>query len=250
MITERQAKALGARLELTETPVPVCYAMTYGQPSIGNTLERLQKAGVKGIVVLPLYPQYSGTTTAAIANQPADFVKQNRNFPEIRFHKHYHDHPTYRAALAGSVRSHRQKHGQAEALLLSFYGIPERFVRLGDPYQQHCHETAANLAKDLGWPADSVIVSFQSRVGNEQWLTPYTDQLLEELPAKGIKHLQVLSSAFAADCLETLEELAVENKEIFLHAGGESCQYVLALNDSPCHIRLFEQIVLQQLQGW
>lgn len=250
VITERQVKALGKRLELTETPVQVCYAMTYGQPSIGSTLERLCESGVKRIVILPLYPQYSATTTAAIADQVADFVKQTRNLPEIRFHKHYHHHPTYRAALAGSVRSHWQKYGQAEALLLSFHGIPERFVRLGDPYQQHCRETAANLAADLGWPTEKVIVSFQSRVGKEQWLTPYTDQLLEELPGKGIKKLQVLSPAFAADCLETLEELAVENKEIFMHAGGESYQYVSALNDSPCHIRLFEQIVLQQLQGW
>jgi ferrochelatase len=201
-------------------------------------------------VILPLYPQYSATTTAAIADQVAAFIRQTRDIPEIRLHKHYHQHPLFRVALADSVRQHWQQHGQADALLLSFHGIPERYVRLGDPYQRHCQETAKNLAADLGWPEEKVLVSFQSRVGKEQWLTPYTDQLLQQLPDKGIRHLQVLSPAFAADCLETLEELAIENKQIFLHSGGQSYQYIAALNDSAGHIRLFEQLVLQQLQGW
>ena len=245
VITERQVNALQQRL-----PMPVRYAMTYGEPAIGNTLKALTEQGVKRIVILPLYPQYSATTTAAVSDQVGDFLRSCRNQPEIRFHKHYHQHPLYRQALAASVRQHWQQHGQADALLLSFHGIPKRFVELGDPYEAHCFETAAQLAEDLGWPQDKVIVSFQSRVGKEQWLQPYTDQLLQTLPAKGIKNLQVLSPAFAADCLETLEELSVENKEIYLHAGGESYQYIAALNDSSPHIDVFAAIVQQQVQGW
>ncbi|WP_337880715.1 ferrochelatase [Rheinheimera sp.] len=245
VITERQVDALQQQL-----PIKVCYAMTYGEPAIGHVLQKLTEQGVQRIVVLPLYPQYSATTTAAVSDQVGAFLRSCRDQPEIRFHKHYHRHPLYRQALAESVRHHWQEHGQADALLLSFHGIPKRFVELGDPYEKHCFETAAQLAEDLNWPQEKVIVSFQSRVGKEQWLQPYTDQLLETLPAQGIKGLQVLSPAFAADCLETLEELAVENKEIFLHAGGESYQYIAALNDSPAHIGVFAAIVQQQLQGW
>lgn len=200
--------------------------------------------------MLPLYPQYSATTTAAIADQLAQYQLQQRDLPELRLVKHYHHTAIYRQALAGSVKAHWAKHGQADKLLLSFHGIPERFVRLGDPYERHCRETAANLAADLGLTDDQVLVSFQSRVGKEKWLQPYTDQLLEGLPATGVKRLQVLCPAFAADCLETLEEIAEENKEVFLHAGGQEYQYIAALNDSPCHIQVFKYLVQQQLQGF
>lgn len=250
VITKRQVEALKQQLLEQGLPLKVCYAMTYGSPSIESTLNELCQQGVKRIVVLPLYPQYSATTTAAISDQIGQFLRKTRDLPEIRFHKHYHQEPLFRQALAQSVFKHWQEHGQADALLLSFHGIPKRFVRLGDPYEQHCFETAANLAEDLGWPQDKVIVSFQSRVGKEEWLQPYTDQLLKSLPAQGVQRLQVLSPAFAADCLETLEELAVENKEVFLHAGGQSYQYIGALNDTPEHIALFSHVVTKQLQGW
>lgn len=250
VITERQTAALASRLMMAGTPVQVRYAMTYGNPSISSVLDELRAQGVERFVVLPLYPQYSATTTAAISDQLAQYLMKQRDIPQIRLIKHYHHELSYRQALAGSVRAHWQQHSQADALLLSFHGIPERFVRLGDPYERHCRETAANLAADLGLAADQVLVSFQSRVGKERWLQPYTDQLLEQLPGKGIKKLQVLCPAFSADCLETLEEIAVENCEVFLHAGGEDYQYIKALNDSPCHIQLFKQLVLQQLQGW
>jgi len=250
VITQRQTAALAQQLSLTDTPVQVRYAMTYGNPAIPSVLDELRLAGVKKFVVLPLYPQYSATTTAAIADQLAQYQLRQRDIAEIRLVKHYHHEALYRQALAGSVRAHWQQHGQADRLLLSFHGIPERFVRLGDPYERHCRETAANLATDLGLAADQVLVSFQSRVGKEKWLQPYTDELLEQLPAQGIKRLQVLCPAFAADCLETLEEIAEENKEVFLHAGGEEYQYIKALNDSPCHIRLFRYLVQKQLQGF
>jgi len=250
VITERQVKALSDALAQTQQPVQVCYAMTYGQPAIADTLLQLMERGVKRMVVLPMYPQYSATTTAAISDQIGRFLQKTRDLPEIRFQKHYHNQPLYRQALAQSVRQHWSQHGQADALLLSFHGIPKRFVRLGDPYQRHCEETAAQLAADLGWPAEKVIVSFQSRVGKEEWLQPYTDQLLQQLPKQGVRRLQVLSPAFAADCLETLEELAVENKEVFLHAGGEDYQYIPALNDNAEHISLLLHLVQQQLQGW
>lgn len=250
VITQRQTTALAAQLQLTEQPVQVRYAMTYGNPAIPAVLDELRAAGVRKFVVLPLYPQYSATTTAAIADQLSRYQLAQRDIAEIRLVKHYHHTALYRRALAGSVLSHWQQHGRADKLLLSFHGIPERFVRLGDPYAQHCRETAANLATDLGLAEQDVLVSFQSRVGKEKWLQPYTDQLLEQLPAQGVKKLQVLCPAFAADCLETLEEIAQENKEVFLHAGGEQYQYIAALNDSPCHIRLFRYLVQQQLQGF
>lgn len=250
VITERQTKALGNAMMLSGQNIQVRYAMTYGNPAIATVLDELRAEGVERFVIVPMYPQYSATTTAAISDQLAQYLQQQRDIPDIRLQKHYHHLPMYRKALAGSVRAHWAKHGQADALLLSFHGIPERFVRLGDPYERHCRETAANLAADLGLNSEQVLVSFQSRVGKEKWLQPYTDQLLEQLPSKGVKKLQVLCPAFAADCLETLEEIAVENCEVFLHAGGESYQYIPALNDSPCHIQLFRQLVWQQLQGW
>lgn len=250
VITQRQTTALAQQLAMSDTPVQVRYAMTYGNPSIVSVLDSLRAEGVRKFVVLPLYPQYSATTTAAIADQLAHYQLRQRDIAEIRLIKHYHHQALYRKALAGSVQSHWQQHGQADKLLLSFHGIPERFVRLGDPYEQHCRQTAANLAEDLGLAADEVLVSFQSRVGKEKWLQPYTDELLQQLPTQGVKRLQVLCPAFAADCLETLEEIAEENKEVFLHAGGEQYQYIAALNDAPCHIRLFRYLVQQQLQGF
>lgn len=250
VITQRQTTALAMQLSMSETPVQVRYAMTYGNPSIASVLDSLRAEGVRKFVVIPLYPQYSATTTAAIADQLAHYQLRQRDIAEIRLVKHYHHEALYRKALAGSVQAHWQQHGKADKLLLSFHGIPERFVRLGDPYEQHCRQTAANLAADLGLAADEVLVSFQSRVGKEKWLQPYTDELLQQLPAQGVKRLQVLCPAFAADCLETLEEIAEENKEVFIHAGGEHYQYIAALNDSPCHIRLFRYLVQQQLQGF
>lgn len=250
VITQRQTAALAQQLAMSDTPVQVRYAMTYGNPSIASVLDSLRSEGVRKFVVLPLYPQYSATTTAAIADQLAHYQLRQRDIAEIRLVKHYHHEALYRKALAGSVQAHWQQHGRADKLLLSFHGIPERFVRLGDPYEQHCRQTAANLAIDLGLAAEQVLVSFQSRVGKEKWLQPYTDELLQQLPTQGVKRLQVLCPAFAADCLETLEEIAEENKEVFLHAGGEDYQYIAALNDSPCHIRLFRYLVQQQLQGF
>ena len=250
VITERQTEALAKRLELSDTPVQVRYAMTYGSPSIASVLDDLTARGVSRFVVVPLYPQYSATTTAAISDQLALYQQQRRDIADIRLVKHYHHTAIYRKALAGSVQMFWQQHGQADKLLLSFHGIPERFVRLGDPYERHCRETAANLAQDLGLTQEQVLVSFQSRVGKEKWLQPYTDELLQQLPGQGVKKLQVLCPAFAADCLETLEEIAVENKEVFLHAGGSDYQYIPALNAAPCHIRVFQHLVQQQLSGW
>ncbi len=250
VITEQQTEGLGKALELSDYPVQVRYAMTYGNPSIASVFNDLRSQGVERIIVIPLYPQYSATTTAAISDQIGQYLANTRDIPEIRFVKNYHHTAIYRKALAGSVRRFWQVNGKAEHLLLSFHGIPERFVRLGDPYERHCRETAANLAEDLGLAPEQVLVSFQSRVGKEKWLQPYTDELLTQLPSQGIKHLQVLCPAFAADCLETLEEIAVENKEVFMHAGGENYQYIHALNAVPCHIRVFKHLVSQQLQGW
>lgn len=170
VITQRQTTALAQQLAMSDTPVQVRYAMTYGNPSIASVLDSLRSEGVRKFVVLPLYPQYSATTTAAIADQLAHYQLRQRDIAEIRLVKHYHHEVLYRKALAGSVQAHWQQHGKADKLLLSFHGIPERFVRLGDPYEQHCRQTAANLAQDLGLAAEQVLVSFQSRVGKEKWL--------------------------------------------------------------------------------
>lgn len=250
-VSQAQRDALAKLLERRfGEPVPVVLAMRYGRPSIRQGLEALRDQGVRRLLVLPLYPQYSATTTASIFDAVTAELRRWRWIPELRFINHYHDNPDYIAALAESVRAHRAEHGDADRLLMSFHGIPEEYFHAGDPYHCECHKTGRLLAESLGLDESAWQISFQSRLGPKQWLQPYTDQTLEELAGRGVKSVQVICPGFSADCLETLEEIAMENRDTFLEAGGERYEYIPCLNDQQPHIEMLAGLAEQHMQGW
>ena len=230
--------------------VIVEFAMRYGTPSIPDVLQGMLQGGVRKLLVLPLYPQYSGATTGSTFDALAADFTQRRWLPELRMINHYHDHPAYISAIANSVRAHRAEHGSADLLLFSYHGVPQRYLDQGDPYHCECLKTSRLVATELGLPEGAYKTTFQSRFGREEWLKPYTDAVLKELPGQGIKSVQVISPGFAADCLETLEELAVENRDYFVAAGGEQYQYIPCLNSSAEHIAALAAIVKGHLMGW
>jgi protoporphyrin/coproporphyrin ferrochelatase len=251
VISKRQQAALQAKMETQgEPPVKVVLAMRYGQPGVASGLQALREAGVKRVLVLPLYPQYSATTTAAIVDAVADELRHWRVLPELRFINDYHRHPAYISALADSVRRYRTLHGEPDKLLLSFHGIPQAYVDAGDPYAQQCYKTAELLVAALDLPRDRWQMSFQSRLGPKQWLQPYTDHTLEALAKEGVRNVHVICPGFSVDCLETLEEVAMENRDIFIEAGGERYGYIECLNDHASHIQLFSELVAQHTRGW
>jgi len=251
VISKKQQAALQARLDAQGgLPVTAVLAMRYGQPGIASGLEALRDAGVKRVLVLPLYPQYSATTTAAIVDAVADELRHWRELPELRFVNDYHRHPAYISALADSVRRYWSVHGEPDKLLLSFHGIPQDYVDAGDPYATQCYKTAELLVAALELPADRWQLSFQSRLGPKQWLQPYTDHTLEALAAEGVRNIHVLCPGFSVDCLETLEEVAMENRDIFLAAGGKHYGYIECLNDHASHTQLFAELVAQHTRGW
>ena len=232
--SRRQQQALAARLPDT----PVALGMSYGSPSLASAVDDLLAQGVEHIVVLPLYPQYSCSTVAAVWDELARILAKKRAIPGISFIRDYADHPDYIHALAASVRASFAVHGEPDLLLLSYHGIPQRYANQGDDYPQRCRDTTRELVSALGLPPERVMMTFQSRFGREPWLTPYTDETLKMLGEKGTKHVQVLCPGFAADCLETLEEIAVQNREIFLEAGGKQYEYIPALNADAAHIEM------------
>jgi len=248
---QRQGAALQQQLqERTGVAVLVAIGMRYGAPSIRDAMRRLDQAGVRRLLVFPLYPQYSATTTATSLDGVFDELTRWRWLPELRTVGHYHDHPGYIAALANSVEEHWQNHGKADRLLLSFHGIPRSYFEQGDPYFCECQKTARLLVTRLGLAESEYAVTFQSRFGPMEWLRPYTDETLEEWGRHGVRSVQVLAPGFSGDCLETIDELGREGKETFLEAGGQSFSYIPALNDRPDHIAALTQIVLNHLQGW
>ncbi|HDY8310225.1 TPA: ferrochelatase [Klebsiella pneumoniae] len=232
--SRRQQQALAARLPDT----PVALGMSYGSPSLASAVDDLLAQGVEHIVVLPLYPQYSCSTVAAVWDELARILAKKRAIPGISFIRDYAKHPDYIHALAASVRASFAVHGEPDLLLLSYHGIPQRYANQGDDYPQRCRDTTRELVSALGLPPERVMMTFQSRFGREPWLTPYTDETLKMLGEKGTKHIQVLCPGFAADCLETLEEIAVQNREIFLEAGGKQYEYIPALNADAAHIEM------------
>ena len=255
--TQRQVELLRERLQTRNSAgegeergeVLVTYAMTYGGPSLSDTVADLQKKGITGFTVLPLYPQYSATTTGAIYDQVATIIRNSRNVPDISVVHDYWEHPQYIEALANSVREHWQKHGAAERLLMSFHGIPKANTRKGDPYYQHCCGTAERLAAALELPRDKWEITFQSRFGKAEWLQPYTDKTLVEWGQAGVSSVDVICPAFSADCLETLEEIAVENRANFIDAGGREYRYIPALNAREDHIEMIAEIVRERIPG-
>ncbi len=250
-ISLQQQQALQKEMEIRfKGPVKIALAMRYGNPSIPSTLLQLKEAGARRVLVLPLYPQYCAATNATTFDKVFNELKRWRWLPELRLVNHYHDHPGYIKALANSVRTHWETHPRGQLLLMSFHGIPKRNLMLGDPYHCECHKTARLLAEALDLPSNAWRVTFQSRFGKAEWLQPYTDKTLQALPAEGIKNVDVICPGFAADCLETLEEIRVENREYFEHAGGETYHYIPALNDNPEHIQALADIIQQHTQGW
>jgi protoporphyrin/coproporphyrin ferrochelatase len=222
-------------------------AMTYGEPALPTVVDELCAQGIEHILVLPLYPQFSATTTGAIYDRIASIFQTRRNIPSINVIKHYFDHPLYIRALAQSVRAHWEKNGRAERLLMSFHGIPRRNVELGDPYREQCEATAKSLADTLGLRANEWSLSFQSRLGRAEWLQPYTSVVMHELGSAKTASIDVICPAFATDCLETLEEIAIENREIFHRAGGGEFRYIPCLNASAPHIECLAQLIAANL---
>jgi protoporphyrin/coproporphyrin ferrochelatase len=243
-ISQDQAAALQQQLDQQSArPMRVELAMRYGNPSIANGLERLRQANARRLIVLPLYPQYSATTTASTFDAVSKELQQWRWQPHLEFISHYHNHPDYIAALTKSVQDYWQQNGRPERLLMSFHGIPQEYTDAGDPYQDECRETASLVAEKLGLDADKWAISFQSRLGGQEWIKPYTDATLKQWGAAGVNNLHVICPGFPADCLETLEEIAVENRECFIAAGGGDYGYIPALNCSSEHIEALAKII-------
>ena len=249
-----EALAAGLQAEIArqrpQAPVKVALAMRYGEPSVEQTIEQLQREGVRRLLVLPLYPQYSATSTGSVLDAVADSIKRLRWPPELRIINDYHDDPRYIAALAQSIEHWWASNGRGDKLLLSFHGIPERYVHEGDPYFCQCHATARLLRERLQLSEKQMVISFQSRVGRERWLHPYTDAVVRQLGADGVRKLDVACPGFAVDCLETLEEIAMQNRDFFVDAGGETLRYIPALNDSEGQVSSLASLVLQHTQGW
>jgi ferrochelatase len=218
-------------------------AMRYGKPNLAEKLQDFKRQGVHEIVIIPLYPQYSSTTTASIFDVVAEVFVGMRHMPSLRFISDYHLHDGYTNAVADSVRQHWQTHGQAELLLMSFHGLPEALTKWGDPYFYQCQASAKRLADALGLNDKQWKLVFQSRFGKAEWLKPYCVEVLEELPKQGIKQIDVICPGFAVDCLETLEEIAIANKEIFIEAGGKSYRYIACLNDSDSQVDLMAALL-------
>lgn len=239
----RQALELELAARLPDAAL-VDSAFLYSKPFLPDTLRKLRAAGARRIVVLPLFPQASGTTTGPVYDQVGAALRDWRALPSLHLIGDYHADDAYVDALANSVREHWQQHGRTAHLLLSFHGIPQRCVDRGDRYAEQCHATAARLAAALGLGASEWTLSFQSRFGKARWLTPATDRVLAEFPASGVRSLTVICPGFAVDCLETLEEIAIGGREIYLRAGGEQFQYVSALNDRGDHARALARLVL------
>jgi ferrochelatase len=248
--TRAQAEKLAVELA-SEEGVIVDWAMRYGSPPIAARLDALVKAGCERILLFPLYPQYSAATTATVNDKAFDTLKRMRWQPALRTVPPYHDEPVYIDALAESIEKHlADLDFEPEIVLASYHGLPRSYLEKGDPYHCHCQKTSRLLREKLGWSEKRLITTFQSRFGPEEWLQPYTDKTVERLAGEGVKRLAIVNPGFVSDCLETLEEIAVQNREIFLHRGGEHFAHVPCLNDSPQGMRVITAVVVRELQGW
>ena len=248
--TKRQAAALAEALAARGHDLLVRHAMRYGNPSIASVMDALRAEGATRVLVLPAYPQYAAATTASVADKVLAWSTQARRMPELRFINEYHDDAGYIAALAQRLRAHWAEHGRGDKLVLSFHGVPERSLLLGDPYHCQCHKTARLLAEALGLPREQVVVTFQSRFGKAKWLEPYTEPTLEKLAAEGTKRVDVMSPGFTAACHATLEEIAQEARDAFLAAGGERFDYVPCLNVEPAWIAALATLAERHMGGW
>jgi len=250
-ISKRQKAALQLALEAKfEGPVKVSLGMRYGNPSIKSALDELRLANAQKIIVLPLYPQHAAASTASSFDAVAETMKDWRYVPDTRFISQYHDDDAYIAAVANSIQTYWDTNGKPKKLLFSFHGMPKRTLAAGDPYFCQCQKTARLVTEKLSLEKDEWMVSFQSRFGKEEWLKPYASETLEQFGKQGLESIDVVCPGFSADCLETLEEMEEENKEIFEKAGGGKYRYIPALNDSAEHINVLADLVFRNAQGW
>lgn len=250
-IARRQATALQSLLSARfPGPVKVALGMRYGNPSIASALTELRQAQARRILAFPLYPQYSASTTASAFDAVTQELARWRWLPELRFVNQYHDEPGYIDALAQSIRDHWAERGEPARLLFSFHGLPKAYFAQGDPYHCQCQKTARLVAERLGLAPGRWFVSFQSRLGKQEWLQPYTDATLRNWGAAGVTSVQVLSPGFSADCLETIEEIDAENRHLFLAAGGREYSYIPCLNDRPDHLALLADLIARHACGW
>lgn len=242
VFTCRLAQKLSTRMH---GECQVATGMRYGEPSIRSALEELRQGGVNSLTVLPLYPQFSGTTTSSIYDAVEQALQEMNWHPQLQRVNEYHLHPAWVAAVASSIVEFRERFGAADKLVFSLHGIPQRYVANGDPYEQHCRAGVAAIVAAAQLKDDEWLLTFQSRVGREPWLMPYTDLTLKQLAAQGVRHVQVVCPGFAVDCLETLEEIVMQNHENFIAAGGERLEYIPALNDSDGHVEALRLVILE-----
>jgi len=249
--TDRQTRLLASQLRAeVASPLVVEYAMRYGEPSIRQTLARLKSDGCERMLVVPMYPQYAASTTASVFDEVAKYLQQVRNAPEIRLVKHFHDHPAYIGALAALVREHWQQRGRPDRLVMSFHGLPQFSLERGDPYYHECQKTGRLLAEELQLAESHWQITFQSRFGRAEWLKPYTAPTLAEFGRKGVRRVDLICPGFVCDCLETLEEIGIEGKEVFLGAGGKEFHLLPCLNERDDWIRALTSIARGHLAGW
>ena len=247
----RQVNALSDCLkEFGVNNVQVRCAMRYGQPSVASVLKDFGGLGIDRLFVLPMYPQYSGSTSGSVFDEFGNVLQTLRRVPALRFINHYSGHDGYIHSLATTVREHWSEHGRAQKLVLSFHGVPKSFAENGDPYFQQCISTAQSLALTLQLSDDQWVLCFQSRVGRQQWLEPYTEHVLKKLPHDGCHSIDVMCPGFSVDCLETLEEVNIGYRELFLESGGKSFNYIPCLNDHPQHIEFLRQVVMESAADW
>lgn len=228
----------------------VGFAMRYGNPSIASVLDQMQQQGVRQLLVLPLYPQYSASTSGSTFDAIAKDFTRRRWLPDFRLISHYHDFPPYIEAMATRIERHWAANGRNQKLVLSYHGVPKKYLLRGDPYHCECHKTSRLLAERLGLSADEFMTTFQSRFGREEWLQPYTDETMKSLPGKGVESVDVFCPGFSSDCLETIEEINEENREYFTESGGKGFAYIPALNASEEHIEALVALIEQNLEGW
>lgn len=251
VISRKQQAALEAALApRLRGRLSLALGMRYGRPSIAEALAQLRRQNVERLLVLPLYPQYSATTTGSIFDAVTRELQRWRRIPEVRFIHRYHQEPAYLEILSQSIREFRQREGDAQKLVFSFHGIPRDYHEAGDPYPDECHATARGVVERLGLETDQWLVTFQSRFGAQEWMKPYTIETMKRWGAGGVESVQVVCPAFATDCLETLEEISEGNRDAFLEAGGKSFAYIPALNDRPEHIAMLADLILRHICGW
>ena len=245
---QRQAQMLRGYLgEKLKRPVPVAAAMRYGKPSVAEGFAELKAKGVSNVLVVPLYPQYSGTTTGSVEDAVANTLRKRRDPPKVKVLDNFHAHPLYATAIAKNVNEYWVKHGRPDRLLMSFHGLPQAMVDAGDPYEFQCRESARLIATELGWNDKRTVVVFQSRFGKAEWLKPYTADTLQALGREGAGRVDVICPGFAADCLESLEEIAMEGRDTFLKAGGKEFHYIPTTNDTPAWMTALTQITMENL---